>query len=58
MLSNVEIDYKVDYRLGIMINQKFIDLSNTEVGKQVAVTKVKDDHMKLLLETKTTIQIH
>jgi hypothetical protein len=52
------MDYKVDYRLGIMINQKFIDISNTEVGKQVAVTKMKDDHMKLLLEAKTIIQIH
>lgn len=56
MLSDVEKNYKVDYRLGVMINQKFGYFGNIEVGKQASVGKMKDDHMKLVLEAKTIIQ--
>ncbi|KAI7879325.1 uncharacterized protein EV154DRAFT_429126 [Mucor mucedo] len=42
--------------LRVIINQRFIDIANIEVGKKATTTKVKDDHFKLLLEAKTIIQ--
>ncbi|KAI7879328.1 uncharacterized protein EV154DRAFT_576265 [Mucor mucedo] len=43
-------------RLGVIINQRFIDIANIEVGRKATTTKVKDDHFKPLLEAKTIIQ--
>ncbi|KAI7894582.1 uncharacterized protein EV154DRAFT_578189 [Mucor mucedo] len=42
--------------LGVIINQRFIDIANIEVGRKATTTKVKDDHFKPLLEAKTIIQ--
>ncbi|KAI7887778.1 uncharacterized protein EV154DRAFT_520011 [Mucor mucedo] len=46
-------NYKLDYRIGFYHKSLFIDVSNIEVGKAATVTKVKDDHFKLILEAKT-----
>ncbi|KAI7887767.1 uncharacterized protein EV154DRAFT_519937 [Mucor mucedo] len=46
-------NYKLDYRIGFYYKSLFIDVSNVEVGKAATVTKVKDDHFKLILEAKT-----
>ncbi|KAI7858831.1 hypothetical protein BDC45DRAFT_543664 [Circinella umbellata] len=43
-------------RLGVIINKGFIDIMNIKVGRKATTTKVKDDHLKLLLEAKTIIQ--
>lgn len=53
VLSDVDINYKVDYRLGVTINGKFVDVANVEVGKRPSSTKIKEDHAKLVLEAKT-----
>lgn len=55
MLSDVQNNYKVDYRLCITINRKIVDISNIEVGKEPTATKIKDDHGKIVLEAKTII---
>jgi hypothetical protein len=56
VLADVDSKHKIDFRLGIIINNKFIDIANVEVGRKVTVTKIKDDHVKLLLEAKTIIK--
>ncbi|KAG2227044.1 hypothetical protein INT45_006451 [Circinella minor] len=56
VLKSFDRKFKIDYRLGVIINQKFIDIANIEVGRKATATKVKDDHLKLLLEAKTIIQ--
>jgi hypothetical protein len=55
VLKDVGKDYKVDYRLGIYINGTFVDVSSIEVGRKPDPTKVKDDHLKIILESKTII---
>jgi hypothetical protein len=51
----MEQHFKVDYRIGIVINHKFIDISNIEIGRQATTSKIKDDHSKLVLEAKSII---
>ncbi|ORE13774.1 hypothetical protein BCV71DRAFT_188554, partial [Rhizopus microsporus] len=34
VLKSVNESYTIDYRLGIIINQKFIDIGNIKVGKK------------------------
>jgi hypothetical protein len=48
-------NFKVDFRLGIVINESFIDIANVEIGKFPSNSKIQDDHMKVLLEAKTII---
>lgn len=56
VLSNIDKCFKVDYRLGIMINSKFVDIiASVEVGKKPCTSKIKEDHVKLVLESKTII---
>ncbi|GAN09706.1 hypothetical protein MAM1_0285c09238 [Mucor ambiguus] len=55
LLSDVEKRFKVDYRLGIMINHKFVDIASVEVGKKPNSSKIKEDHAKLVLESRTII---
>lgn len=55
VLSNIDKCFKVDYRLGIMINNKFVDIASVEVGKKPCTSKIKEDHVKLVLESKTII---
>lgn len=56
VLKSFDRKFKIDYRLGVIINQVFIDIANIEVGRKATTTKVKDDHLKLLLEARTIIQ--
>lgn len=56
VLKSFDRKFKIDYRLGVIINQGFIDIANIEVGRKATTTKVKDDHLKLLLEARTIIQ--
>jgi hypothetical protein len=55
-LKSSDRKFKIDYRLGIIINQGFTDIANIEVGRKATTTKVKDDHLRLLLEARTIIQ--
>ncbi|KAI8971884.1 hypothetical protein BDF20DRAFT_825262 [Mycotypha africana] len=56
VLKSFDRKFKIDYRLGLIINQGFIDMANIEIGRKETGTKVKDDHLQLLLEAKTIIQ--
>ncbi|EPB92485.1 hypothetical protein HMPREF1544_00783 [Mucor circinelloides 1006PhL] len=53
--NNIDKCFKVDYRLGIMIKNKFVDIASVEVGKKPYTSKSKEDHVKLVLEPKTII---
>lgn len=54
-LSNIDKDYKVNCRLGIIANQKFVNITSIEVERKPSSSKVKEDHVKLVLEAKTTM---
>lgn len=56
VLKSFDRKFKIDYRLGVIINQVFIDIANIEVGRKATTIKVKGDHLKLLLEARTIIQ--
>ncbi|KAL9538353.1 hypothetical protein MBANPS3_010998 [Mucor bainieri] len=43
-------DFKVDYRVRFLYKSELYDISHIELGKAVTTTKVKDDHMKIVLE--------
>lgn len=47
--------FKIDYKIGSEINGKFMTLSCVEVGRFVNDAKVRDGHLKLLLEGKAII---
>ncbi|GAA5803728.1 hypothetical protein HPULCUR_009212 [Helicostylum pulchrum] len=47
--------FKIDYKVGCFVKEKFVTISCIEVGKFVEPDKVRDDHHKLLLEGKTII---
>lgn len=55
VLSNIDICFKVEYRLGIMINNKLVDIASVEVGKKPCTSKIKEDHVKQILESETII---
>lgn len=56
VLRDVNSEFKIDSRLGVIVNGRFVDISSIEVGKKVDTTKVKDDHQKLILEARTIIR--
>lgn len=56
MLKDANKKFKIDFRLGVVVNGRFVDISNIEVGKKVDSTKVKDDHQKIILEAITIIR--
>ncbi|KAI8884990.1 hypothetical protein K501DRAFT_271211 [Backusella circina FSU 941] len=47
--------FKIDYKIGCMIKDKFMTLSCVEVGRFVNDKKVRNDHHMLLLEGKVII---
>ncbi|ORE09628.1 hypothetical protein BCV72DRAFT_201361 [Rhizopus microsporus var. microsporus] len=55
VLASTRGNHKIDYRLGIVVNQKFVNIGNIEVGRKAAAAKAKYDHLKLLLEVKTIV---
>ncbi|KAL0135324.1 hypothetical protein V8B55DRAFT_1568739 [Mucor lusitanicus] len=59
LFAKTGIKYKrniqIDYRLGVIINSKFVDIANIEVGKKPTDLKIKEDHVKLILEAKSIV---
>ncbi|KAL9542638.1 hypothetical protein MBANPS3_008517, partial [Mucor bainieri] len=55
VLADVTETFKIDYRLDVIINSKFVDIANIEVGKKPTDSKIKEDHVKLILEAKSIV---
>ncbi|KAI7894649.1 uncharacterized protein EV154DRAFT_394478, partial [Mucor mucedo] len=42
VLKSFDSKFKINYRLRVIINQRFIDIANIEVGRKATTTKDKD----------------
>ncbi|CEP16736.1 hypothetical protein [Parasitella parasitica] len=49
-------NFNVDYRVRFLHKSKLYDISHIELGRATTATKIKDDHTKILLESKSIIK--